>query len=571
MNEIVLIMASIFFVAVFIIVIILYLIQNKKNKNLQKILQNLEIEKNVIDSSPIIPELNKVENLKRNEKLEIMYNDWSNRLDTIKSMQIPKITDMLLDADYALLKMDYKEALYKIAKLEMEIYKVRTNSEFLLNEIKEITNSEERNRTTMTTLKSTYRELYKKFLEIENDCGDINKAISLQFENISKRFEDFEVLMINNEYTEIMTLVKAIKEMLKHMSVVIEEVPSIVLLASKVLPSKMKEIEEIHSYMTRQDYQLDYLNVEYNIEEASTKIEDIMDRASILNLEDSLLELKVLNDYFDSLYIDFEKEKSAKTEYEEGNKIFSVKVKKISKLVSDIYKQLDEIKALYDLSEEDTTILHKIKEELDVLNKDYKTLNNHTSNSVFAYSKIVKEMETLNFRLTATEENLDNYLDTIGSMKDDESRARQQLEEVKSILKDSKTKLRDYNLPVIPKPYYTELEEASEALKEIVKELEKKPITISVLNTRVDTARDLALKLFTKTGNMLKMAKFAEMAIVYGNRYRSTVIDLEKHLTFSEGLYFKGDYQRSLEIVINALNKIEPGIYEKLIELYGEK
>jgi len=180
-------------------------------------------------------------------------------------------------------------------------------------------------------------------------------------------------------------------------------------------------------------------------------------------------------------------------------------------------------------------------------------------------------METLNFRLTATEENLDNYLDTIGSMKDDESRARQQLEEVKSILKDSKTKLRDYNLPVIPKPYYTELEEASEALKEIVKELEKKPITISVLNTRVDTARDLALKLFTKTGNMLKMAKFAEMAIVYGNRYRSTVIDLEKHLTFSEGLYFKGDYQRSLEIVINALNKIEPGIYEKLIELYGEK
>jgi Negative regulator of septation ring formation len=571
MNEIVLIMASTFLIAIIAIVVILYLIQAKKNKDLQKVLQSLEVEKNVIDSSPIIPELGKIENLKRNEKLEVMYKDWSNRLDTIKNIQIPKITDMLLEADHSLSKMDYKGSLYRIAKLEMEIYKVRTNSEFLLNEIKEITNSEEKNRTTMTSLKSKYRELYQKFNEIENDCGDIKEAISLQFENISKRFEDFELLMINNEYTEIRTLVKAIEEMLKHMAVVIEEIPTLILLTTKVLPNKIKEILEIHTYMTKQDYQLDYLNVEYNIEEATTKIEDILDRAGILNLEDSLLELKVLNDYFDSLYIDFEKEKSAREEYEEGNKIFSVKIKKISKLVLDIYKQLDEIKALYDLSEEDTTILHKIKEELEVLNKDYKTLNNHTSNSVFAYTKIVKEMQSLNIRLTTTEENLDNYLDTIGSMKDDESRARQQLEEVKSILKESKTRLRDYNLPIIPKAYYTELKEAKDALGEIIKELEKKPITINVLNTRVDTARDLALKLYTKTQNMIKMAKFAETVIVYGNRYRSTVIDLEKHLTFSEGLYFKGDYQRALEVVINALNKVEPGIYEKLLGLYGEK
>ena len=43
--------------------------------------------------------------------------------------------------------------LYKIAKLEMEIYKVRTNSNFLLNEIKVITLSEEKNRNIITELK----------------------------------------------------------------------------------------------------------------------------------------------------------------------------------------------------------------------------------------------------------------------------------------------------------------------------------------------------------------------------------------------------------------------------------
>lgn len=570
MNQIILLMVTIFVVSIGAIIWVLYFIQNKKNKNLKQILENLEIEKNVIDSSPIVPELSKVEVLAKNDKLELLYKDWSERFDSIKNIQIPKITDMLLEADYSLSKMDYKSTLYKIAKLEMEIYKVRTNSEFLLNEIKEITNSEEKNRTLMTGLKSRYRELYQKFLGIEGECGSINKAISLQFENISKRFEDFEIIMENHEYTEVSGLVKAIEEMLKHMSVVLEEVPSIVLLATTIIPKRVKEVEEVYKYMVKADYPLDYLNVEYNTTEALKKISDIMDRAKILNLEDSLLELRVLMQYFDSLFTDFEKEKNARSEYEECNKIFKIKIDKITKLVQGIFKQLDQIESSYDLKDEDALILKEIKEELDSLNEDYKVLKDHTGNKAFAYTKIVKEMELLHKRLTTIEENLDSYLDTIGSMKDDELRARQQLEEVKFILKNARLKLREYHLPIIPKAYYTELKEASDALKEIVRELEKKPITISVLNTRVDTARDLALKLFTKTQNMIKMARFSETAIVYGNRYRTVVEDLDKHLSYAEVLFYKGDYQKSLEITINALNKVEPGIYDKLIKLYGD-
>ena len=155
-------------------------------------------------------------------------------------------------------------------------------------------------------------------------------------------------------------------------------------------------------------------------------------------------------------------------------------------------------------------------------------------------------------------------------MRDDELRAREQLEEIKSILKEAKSYIRDCNLPTIPKSYYTELSEASAAIKEIIKELDKKPITIKILNTRVDTARDLVLKLYTKTKELMKNARFAEMAIVYGNRYRSSFEGIDKNLTYSEVLFFKGEYKKSLELTINVLNRIEPGIYDKLSKLYGE-
>ena len=571
MDTTILILATFFIIAVIVISLVLFFMQNAKNKKIKSQLEKLEVEKNKINSTPIVPELSKVESYLKNEKLEAMYNNWKDRLDVIRTNQIPKITDMLLEADYSLSKMDYKSTVYKIARLEMELYKVKTNSEFLLNEIKEITSSEERNRAIITKFKATYRELFEKFNSSRNDYGDIADSVELQFENIAKRFEEFEVNMENNDYVEVTNIIKSIDEMLKHMTIVIDEMPSIYLMATSVLPRKIKEAEEEYNKLVKDGYPLDYLNVEYNISEANKKISDILDRSKVLNLEDSLFELKVLSDYFDALFTDFDKEKINRSEYEEANQLFSKKLEKSNTLMHDILDSFDKIKSLYNLSEDELGALTHVFDDLEALNNDYKILLEHIGNQTFAYSKLTKEIEGLSVRLSKIDETVDNVLNSIDSMKDDEVRARQQLEEIKLILKDSKDKIREYNLPVIPQNYFVELNEAQVAIKEIIKELEKKPITVDILNTRVDTARDLVFKLYNTTKEMMKTAMFAEMAIVYGNRYRSSVDDLDKFLTYAEKLFYQGDYQKSLEISINSLNKVETGIYDKLLNLYSTK
>lgn len=571
MDAIVLFMITLFIVAAILIAVVLNVLQSKKNKVLKNKLTELEVEKNKIDSAPIIPELSKIENLNKTEKLESMYNNWKDRLDVIRTNQIPKITDMLIEADYSLSKMDYKSTLYKIARLEMEIYKVRTNSEFLLNEIKEITSSEERNRALITNLKAIYRNLYQKFTDSKDGFGTLAEPITLQFETIAKRFEDFEILMEQNQFTELVSLIKAIDDMLKHMAVVMEEMPSIYLMASSVLPKKISDVETEYKQLIEEGYPLDYLNIEYNIEEANKKISDILNRSRVLNLEDSLLELKVLSEYFDTVFNDFEKEKVERFRYEENNKVFYKKLEKINNLMTEIFSSIDDIKRAYSLSDEAIKQLSLLGNDLDGLNADYNLLKGHIGNNTFAYSKLTKEIEGLALRLSKLEESVDEVLNSIGNMKEDEVRARQQLEEIKLILKDAKTKMRDYNLPIIPQTYYVELSEAQVAIKEIVKELNKKPITIEVLNTRVDTARDLVLKLFGTTKEMMKTAMFAEMAIVYGNRYRSDSYELDKALRYAEKLFYTGEYQKSLEVTINSLNRVEEGIYDKLLSFYAEK
>ena len=88
------------------------------------------------------------------------------------------------------------------------------------------------------------------------------------------------------------------------------------------------------------------------------------------------------------------------------------------------------------------------------------------------------------------------------------------------------------------------------------------------LNTRVDTGRDLVLKLYTLSSELTKTAGLAEMAIVYANRYRSSYKEMDMTLEKSEKEFLNGDYKKSLEMTLNALNRIEPGIHKKLISAF---
>ena len=549
------------------IITMIIIIRGRKKRVMRRAISALEIEKNKLASSPIVPELAKVESFLNNEKLEVMYNEWSERLKDIKENQVPNLSNMLLEAEYSLKQKDYKSTIYKIAKLEMELYKVKTNSEFLLGEIKEITNSESKSRSAITKYRATYRELYEKFQSSKDAYGKFAGVVQAQFEVIAKRFEDFEVIMDNNEFDEVSTIINIIDELLKHMEIVIEEVPSIVLLIYNVLPKRMEEIAAIYNDMINDNYPLDYLNVEENVTEANNKIKDIIVRTKSLNLQDSLYELKVLLDYFDSLFIDFENEKRARASYNDKLSSFKERLDKINGVIGEINSSMDNLANIYNLNDEKIRLIKEVSASLININENYKVLNDHTGNHTFAYSKLLSEIEGLSKDLGLSEEKLDCALNEIGNMRDDEVRARHQLEEIKVVLKESKDKMREYNLPVIPNNYYIELKEASLAMKEIVRELERKPITIDILNTRVDTARDLVLKLYSRTNEILKYAKMSEAAIVYGNRYRSSFEELNKNLNVSEQLFYKGEYKKSLANTVNILKTIDPSITNRLSRL----
>ena len=292
-------------------------------------------------------------------------------------------------------------------------------------------------------------------------------------------------------------------------------------------------------------------------------MESILDKVKVLNLENCMFDLKTMLEYLDSLFVDFEKERLSKKVYEEAVVDFSKKLKNTNKLVGDVYSQLDDIKNMYDLGEQDIDVINKVNKNLIIINDDYKKVLAKVEAKSSPYSFVQKEVEELTDRLSSLEDELDVSLKSLGNMYDDEIRAREQLDEIQRFLKLCKNKMRSYKLPIITDNYFVELAEANEAILEVIKELEKKPIVIKTLNTRVDTARDLVLKLYNTTNEMVKLAKLTEMAIVYGNRYRSYYSEVDAGLKDAIKKFYLGDYKKSFDIAMKSIALVEEDIYQK--------
>ncbi len=570
MNGVYLLIATFFIIAVILVTVVLVLLSKHKYKKLRQEVETLDKEKNLIASTPVLSELAKVESIVKNDKMEEKYKNWQKRFEVIKDEKVNLINDMINELDISTSQKHYKNVDQKLAKVEMEIYKVRESANELLGEIKEITVSEEKYRSIVTKLKAKYRKLMNEFTTHKDDYEEIQEAIELQFENIEKRFLDFEHRMEKNEYDEVVHIVKALDTMIDHMGIVVVEVPNLVLMAQKLIPKRIEEILATSKEMIDNGYNLEYLNIEYNMEECNKNINTIMDRIRVLNLVDCMFDLKTMLDYLDTIFNSFDEERLARKSYEEMVVPFEKKLRKTNRIMKDIYNQLDDIKNMYDLSDDDLKELNELKERLEIAINDYKELLRVKENKEKPYSYLYKQLEVENNILQELEVNLDNSLKSLGSMYDDEIRAREQLEDIQDLLKQCKVKIRSYKLPIIINNYFIELSEANEAIDEIIKELNKKPIMIKVLNTRVDTARDLVLKLYNTTTDMIKTAQLAEMAIVYGNRYRSEMIEIDRGLDNAEMLYHKGDYKDALDVSLSSIELIEADIHKKLLDLYQE-
>ena len=549
--------------AVFVILIILFIVFKIYNKKqVRKKINRLDVLKNEVLSLPFQIEHDKAVELAKGEKLEETLIKYQDMYDNIKNNSFKEIDDLIEELAYlgTRNKQEFNE---KYTQVEMELEKNRYFISHIIDELKELTSYEDKYRGIVIKLKNKYRVIAREYENNKDLYGVLVDTIEMQLETIEKRFNDFEIIINENLYNEVKLVVKSLESMIDHIGVVVLELPDILVLLNDLIPSRIKELSILKESMQEEGFSLNFMKLDYNKAEIEKIENDIVDRSKVLNIDNSLLELKTILEFLDSLFKDIEKEKIYKKDFDITSTSFNERMENVKNTLHDINMQLDDIKNMYGLKENDIKDLEVISSDYDLLVKNYRALIRKIKKQESSYGKFNMDLNELGMSLKNIEDHLDITLKNLGSMQDDEERARDQLEEVQELLKNCKRQIQSVKIPVVANNYFVELSEANEAILEIIKELEKKPIIIKTLNTRVDTARDLVFKLYNTTKSIINNAYFAENLIVYANRYRMVSADVNKTLNKSEILFYKGNYDGALKLTLELLDKFEPGIKDK--------
>lgn len=107
MNGVILIVVTYSLVAIILCIVVLTLMKKRRDNGLKLTIENLDKEKNIIESTPILLELAKVETIIKNDKMEEKLKQWQDRFEDIKANQISHINDMIIDLDVFLDNKEY--------------------------------------------------------------------------------------------------------------------------------------------------------------------------------------------------------------------------------------------------------------------------------------------------------------------------------------------------------------------------------------------------------------------------------------------------------------------------------
>lgn len=189
----------------------------------------------------------------------------------------------------------------------------------------------------------------------------------------------------------------------------------------------------------------------------------------------------------------------------------------------------------------------------------------------FSYSQMIGKVVALKEKAAVHQDYLNDFFALRDHLYLQEQRAIDELENINIVLLEIKSEIKNKHLPMINESYKDYIQDSYDKAAQIQAYRMNRPVELSELSKRVDGARDVIYKLYDNVHNLIVTAEMVEEAIVFGNRYRSTFLEVNTELTKAEVLFRNGEYTKALSTAVDIIEKIQPGSYEELIKKSTEK
>ncbi|WP_249030502.1 septation ring formation regulator EzrA [Tannockella kyphosi] len=533
-------------------------------KNFRKTFVMLENKMNAIKTLPIQYRLGRVQGIMRSmPNVDVDFENFQKRHVELSRFQETELLSVINEIDEKLYSRKTRGVKRKLRLLRDKIDQYEKDSKTLLDEIESVTEVENIQRLAIIKIKEKYRNTQDEYQTNRCKIDDYIPLIDNEFKDIDQCFVKLENFMNDQEFEQAKEYTNVIDKKIDMLFANIRDLPSYVAIIRKYIPQRLKVIHEKAESMKKTGFALERIHLDERLQKIDYDTNSMTNDIKLLKLASVAQAIEVITVELDGLMNDLETEEVAF-----GG--FAKKSKETFDLVESLEKQLSEtVESLFELQKNyHVHFEFDIKSDYDKFLAIMSRLSDYRHailDNVFSYGQMMAEFDKIVEECQPYLELLVIYKEKKESLRIQEKRALDELDNINIVLLEIKSEIKNKQLPMISETYQDYIDDSYQRAEEILKFTRQRPIDLEKLSLQVDTARDVIYELYDNIHNLIVTAEMVEDAIVYGNRYRSTFLEVNTELTKAELLFKNGEYTKALTIAVDIIEKIKPGSYETLV------
>ncbi|THE14775.1 septation ring formation regulator EzrA [Bacillus timonensis] len=533
-------------------------------KKIYKDVDRLEAWKIDMMNRPVTDEIAKVKDLNMTGQTEELFERWRKQWDEIVTVGLPDVEELLFDAEDLADKYRFGKAKRVLSQIEAILNDAESHIAVILEELKDLVGSEEKNRVEVDELNQLYREIKKILLAHRHTFGCAEKQLETKLEGIYGKFKEYEEATTNGNYFEAREIVLLIKDALAVTKQQMDDIPHLLHESETALPNQLNEVAEGYNQMEQEGYSLEHHQIEKEVERMKEQLTQYIVLIEELKLEEAKKGLDETRESLDTIYDLLEAEVKA-------NQFVKNEVEKIEQDLEDLIEgskiteeETSFVQQSYHVNDQDLERHRNIVKQIKLLVKQYVSIQAKLEEDQIAYSLIRNELEEIYGKIQDVKQEHLQYSEMLKTLRKDELHAREQILEMKKQLADAKRLISKSNIPGLPVKYSELMSEAKLSLTQVMSTLEEKPLNMNTVNQALQIALDLISQTYKNTEEMIEQVYLAEKVIQYGNRYRSRNPKIAVSLLEAENSFRNFEYALALEQAATAIEDVDPGALKKI-------
>lgn len=555
-------------IAVIIVVILVVAFMLITNRRQLKEIEAIDKLVNKIEKMHLERDIDRLDKMDLAGESLTTLNTWRKSYQEASTAKIPEVQHLVEEAadqnsNYHLFKA--RKNIKQAREIIKPTFEDARNTKAVFTELLE---SNRENQVQYESLIKTYREIRKMVLADSFDYGVALEQLENELAAMDSDFDEAKNLSSQGDHVEAKRVLSKIRMDLSNLQ---EELPKIREGHHQIestFQDQLRELSTTYKNMLSEKYYITEVNILEEIKKIHTEIDKARDLLADLKMNELAEQNKKISNQIDTLYSVLAKEYKARPFVEENqSKMFTLisHQQSASKKLVEKLKHIDES---YELTHGELDESKHLEQEVNDMSRQYTVQTQNIADGKGVYSQIQDSWLRMLDRLREIDEEQKKMSQDVDGLYDSENVANDSINHFKQEVSLVYRRLQRRNLPGNPDSFVQMYTLVVNEIGHVSEELSRVRINMERISDELIQISDDVERLKREADDIINSANLVELTLQYSNKYSSNEAikrAQQKALRLYQNDY---NYKEALDTIATAIEKVEPGAYQRLENSY---